>query len=241
VGENEYFKLTVAEFGWVASIVNIGCIFSAILAVYTLDRLGRKKTMLMLTIPTITGWIILTWAQNLTMMLTGRLLCGFAGAYCLIGPQYTSEISEKEIRGVLGTFMQLLFVNGLLFVYVVGAFVSIFWLNVICGLVPIIFGILFIFMPESPYFLIANGRKNEAILALKWLRGANYDMIIREVEEIEEEFEKHQMETVSFKEAFHNRATYKATLIAFGLMFFFNFSGMVIVHFFAKNILEVAQ
>jgi MFS family permease len=237
-GENEYFKLSLVEFGWIASMMNIGCIFSAILVTFTLDRLGRKKTMLLLVFPIMIGWILIIFAQNFTMMLIGRLLCGFAGPYSVVGPQYTSEIAEKEIRGILGTFMQLLFVNGLLFVYIVGAFVNIFWLSLLSASIPLIFVLLFIYMPESPHFLIASGRKNEAILALKWLRSPNYN-VLREVEEIEKEFEKHQTESVSFWEAFHTRATYRATFIAFGLMFFFNFSGMVIVHFYVKDILEV--
>jgi MFS family permease len=235
---NEYFKLSLVEFGWIASVVNIGCIISALMISYSMGRFGRKRTMLMLCIPVIIGWILIICAKNFTMMLIGRLLCGFAGAYCVIGPQYTSEIAEKEIRGILGTFMQLLFVNGVLFAYIVGTFTNIFWLSVICGVVPIIFVTSFSFMPESPYFLIANGKRDAAIKALKWLRGPNYN-IIKEVEEIEMEFEKHKSEQVSFKDAVLTRATLNGILISFGLMFFFNFSGMNIVHFYAKDIFEV--
>jgi MFS family permease len=225
-GENEYFTLNSVEFGWIASIVNIGCIISALVIGYAMDRLGRKKTMLLLVFPVIIGWILIIWAQNFPMMLIGRLLCGFAGAYCMIGPQYTSEIAEKEIRGIMGAFKHLLLVTGILFSYIIGPFTNVFWFSMICATFPLVFAALFLFMPESPYFLIANGRKNEAIIALKWLRGSSYN-ILKEIDELSAEIKKHKSERGSLKEELFKKSTIRGIFIAYGLMFF---SGMAIVN-----------
>jgi SP family facilitated glucose transporter-like MFS transporter 8 len=108
----------------------------------------------------------------------------------------------------------------------------------ICATLPLIFAALFLFMPESPYFLIANGRKNEAIIALKWLRGSSYN-ILKEIDELSAEIEKHKSERGSLKEELFKKSTIRGIFIAYGLMFFFNMSGVRVVVFYTKDIFEV--
>lgn len=38
---------------------------------------------------------------------------------------------------------------GILFVYAVGAGVGVFWLSLICGIIPLVFGVVFFFMPGN--------------------------------------------------------------------------------------------
>lgn len=61
--------------------------------------------------------------------------------------RYIGEIAEKEIRGTLGSYFQLMITIGILFVYAVGAGVNLFWLSIICGIIPLIFGVVFFLMP----------------------------------------------------------------------------------------------
>jgi SP family facilitated glucose transporter-like MFS transporter 8 len=57
----------------------------------------------------------------------GRILTGFAsGSYSVIVPLYTSEIADKEIRGTLGNYFQLQVNLGILFIYILGCYVSTF-------------------------------------------------------------------------------------------------------------------
>ena len=55
--------------------------------------------------------------------------------------------------------------------YIVGAFVEWYVLSWVCGCLPVIFMLLTIMMPESPTWLLANGREEEARQALQCLRG----------------------------------------------------------------------
>jgi MFS family permease len=85
------------------------------------------------------------------MLLVGRLMVGMcAGSYCILTPIYVGEIAAKDIRGELGTYFQLMITIGILFVYGVGSVVSVFWLSLICGLVTVLFGVVFVFVPETP-------------------------------------------------------------------------------------------
>lgn len=90
--------------------------------------------------------------------MLGRFLSGFAaGAYGILLPLYVGEISSKEIRGMLLTFHQIILNFGEIFIFTVGYFATYFTLNLICGIIPIIYCVVFYaFLPESPVFLVSS-------------------------------------------------------------------------------------
>lgn len=58
----------------------------------------------------------------------GRTLIGFvSGSFSVIVPLYTTEIAKKEIRGTLGTYFQLQVNAGILYTYIMGSFVSLYF------------------------------------------------------------------------------------------------------------------
>lgn len=150
-GDGRYFEISQSAFDWAGSIVTIGCAVSCIPIGALMKRFGRKWTMISLVVPFMIGWALVAWAQNFIMLLIGRFMLGLAGgAFCVSAPQYSAEIAEKEIRGIVGTFFQVLINVGILFVYIVGAFLPVFWTNIVCAIIPLAFGLVFFFMPESP-------------------------------------------------------------------------------------------
>lgn len=51
----------------------------------------------------ITGWLFISLAQNVPMILVGRVLCGFGvGIASLTLPVYLGETIQTEVRGTLG-------------------------------------------------------------------------------------------------------------------------------------------
>lgn len=158
IKDQEYgFEITDEQFSWVGSAMTLGAGSVCILTGYLINLIGRKTTMLLLVIPFTLGWTLIICAQNITMLIIGRTLLGVSsGGVCVVAPMYTGEIAEKDIRGMLCSFFQLLITIGILFVYVVGAFVTTFWLSVICASIPLIFGLLVLFCPESPTYLASQ-------------------------------------------------------------------------------------
>lgn len=54
---------------------------------------------------------------------------------------------------------------------------SIFWLSAICGFLSVFsFLAILAFAPESPSYLLRNGKPNAAHDALQWLWGPNFDL-----------------------------------------------------------------
>lgn len=239
-GDDNFFPITQNQMDWIGSIITIGCAVSCLPIGFLMKRFGRKWTMISLVVPFLVGWGLVAWAQNFVMLLIGRFMLGLAGgAFCVSAPQYSAEISEKQIRGIVGTFFQLLVNVGILFVYVVGAFTSVFWMSIISAIIPLLFGVIFFLMPESPVYLIIQKRDDEATKSFKWLRGQAYDPKL-EIDELKRELEEYENHEVSLKEVLSRKATKRALVIGFGLMFFQQMCGINVVIFRATTIFEVS-
>jgi MFS family permease len=242
VGENDrYFPITQSQFDWIASVITIGLAFSCLPIGYLMNKFGRKGMMLVLVVPFLVGWVLIIWAQNFTMMLIGRFILGLAGGcFCISAPQYSTEISEKEIRGILGTFFQLLIIAGILFVYVIGAFIPIFWTNVTCSVFPLIYGVILLLMPESPVFYMRHGKEKDAVKSLKWLRGDHYDVTV-EIDALKNELRMNEEATkISKKKAFSEPAAIWSMVIIGGMVVVQQFSGVSVVLFFTTTIFIVS-
>ena len=221
-------------------MVTLGACFVCIPIGLLMNAIGRKWTMLLLVIPFTIGWILVIWATSVVMMCVGRFLLGIAGgAFCVTAPMYIGEIAQSSIRGTVGTFFQLMITIGILFVYVVGTFTSVFTLSIICGVIPLIFGATFFFMPESPAYLVSKDRNDDAVKALKWLRGQQYDEKA-EIEEMKKEDAQMKAEKLTFTQAFSRAAAIRGLVISLGLMFFQQMSGINAVIFYTVSIFNVS-
>uniref|UniRef100_A0A336LQF3 Facilitated trehalose transporter Tret1 n=1 Tax=Culicoides sonorensis TaxID=179676 RepID=A0A336LQF3_CULSO len=234
----DYYSFTVSteQFSWIGSLVTLGAAFICIPIGFLANWFGRKWTMLGLVIPFTIGWVLVIWAQNLTMMFIGRFLLGLAGgAFCVTAPMYTGEIAQNEIRGSLGSYFQLMITIGILFVYAVGSGVNVFILSIICGVIPLIFGLIFFFMPESPTYLVAKDREDDALKSLEWLRGSRYDCQ-SELEELKTQRDTMRAMQTNLGQALTRTASIRSAFIAIGLMFFQQMSGINAVIFYTTRI-----
>jgi hypothetical protein len=49
-------------------------------------------------------------------------------------------------------------------------------LSAACGVIPIVFAACFIWMPESPQYLLGRNKEEQAEKSLQWFRGNDYDI-----------------------------------------------------------------
>ncbi|XP_070614610.1 solute carrier family 2, facilitated glucose transporter member 6 [Erythrolamprus reginae] len=169
-------QLTEVTASWFGSIFTLGVAAGGLCTMYFNDRLGRKLSIMFSSLPSVVGFLLMGSAQQVWMLLVGRLLTGFAGGVTSAAiPIYISEISHPGIRGALGSCPQIMAVLGALVLYALGLVVPWRWLAV-AGEVPVLLMIsLLFFMPDSPRFLISKGKEEEALCALRWLRGQEVD------------------------------------------------------------------
>lgn len=235
------FSVSEEQFSWIGAAMTLGAAIVCIPIGFLINMIGRKITMLLLVAPFTLGWALLIWAQNVEMMYAARCILGISGgAFCVTAPMYTGEIAHKDIRGTLGSFFQLMITAGILFVYAIGAGLDIFYMSVVCGLLPLVFGVIFVFMPESPTYLVATNRDDSAIKSIQWLRGKNYDYSA-EMEELKTTEVKIKENPVSIYSALTRRVTLKALSISLGLMFFQQLCGINAVIFYSTEIFRDAN
>jgi Na+/melibiose symporter-like transporter len=147
------------------------------------------------------------------------------GCYMFLVQIYVGEISSDKNRGSLLNFIHILVHLGVLFVYVLGQFVTLTTLNIICGTVPLFYGIGFLLlMPETTPFLMSKGRYQNDSKA----NTSELDDLKKEVKQTEKK--KTIVELLQIK------ATRKAMIIMVFQFFFFQMSGAGAVNFYAKTI-----
>ncbi|KAL4701899.1 hypothetical protein ACJJTC_013187 [Scirpophaga incertulas] len=234
------FPINVSQGDWISSIINLGAAAICFPIGLIMDKIGRKLTMLLLVLPFTLGWLLITFASSVGMMIAGRFITGVAGgAFCVTAPAYTSEIAQDSIRGTLGSYFQLMITVGILFAYAVGSYTSVFVFNIFCTLVPIVFGVVFFFMPESPNYLVVKGHHEQARQALIRLRGREYD-VDTELNSLQAKADDARQNPVSFASAITKRTALKAILICYSLMLFQQLSGINAVIFNTSAIFDSA-
>lgn len=181
----------------------------------------------------------LTFDDNSQLMI-GRFLCGLsAGCYSYIIPIYIGEISSDEYRGAMLSIFQVGLNLGIFFVFTVGHFASIRILNIICGIIPILFSLGFLGLPESPALLISQNRETNAMKSLEKLRGG-FEDVESELEALKIRNEQVRAQAKTFNEVFKTRSTLKAFLIIMLQFFFFQMTGINVVYLYATTIFTEA-
>lgn len=223
------------QLGLVGSLMTIGAMLMCIPIGPIADWIGRKPAILLTVIPFSLGWLLILAAKHDAMVYAGRFFTGVGGgSFCVIAPLYTSEISQTEIRGMLGTFFQLFITIGILYSNVFGYMMPMAMYNILCLAVPIVFAVVFFFQPESPYYDLKRNKPDKAANSFKKLRGKDYDASA-EMKEMQQQAA--QVITVqAFKETMKTKQAKKATLICFALMFYQQLSGINAVMFYSKEI-----
>lgn len=232
--------ISATEFSWIGSLMPLGAGAICVPIGLLCDLIGRKYAMLLMVVPFTAGWLLIIFANSVMMFYFGRFITGLSGgAFCVTAPMYSAETAEKDIRGSLGSYFQLLLTVGILFGYSFGAVVNMRILSIIAALIPIIFFCVFFFMPETPAYYLKKGNVQGARESLQWLRGPDYN-VEYELDEQKAAIEEASNSQISLFDAMRSKATKKALLIAYGLMFFQQLSGVNAVMFYSSDIFEQA-
>lgn len=190
--ENSTLFISEDQASWIASLSSAGTPIGCILSGYLMDLIGRRLTLILTEIPLILGWILISTSVNIPMMYIGRLLVGFGSG--MVGAParvYTCEVSQPHLRGMLGALASVGVSTGVLIVYVIGSITSWNILAGVCASVPMMSLLSMLFLPETPNFLLQQGRRERAESSLAKLRGSTCNL--------QEEIDK----MIAFKEKNH--------------------------------------
>ncbi|MBS1824215.1 MAG: sugar porter family MFS transporter [Acidobacteria bacterium] len=161
------------ETEFAASSLLAGCAVGAGVAGMLSDRFGRRRVLLLAAVIFALSSVATALPENLAQFASARVVAGLAiGIASMLAPLYIAEVSPAEIRGRLVSMNQLAIVLGILVSYLAGWGLSGLgdaswrWMFASAAAPSLLFFVALFFVPESPRWLLQEGRRAEAGVVL---------------------------------------------------------------------------
>jgi MFS transporter, SP family, sugar:H+ symporter len=184
----DQFNAAPGPLGFAVASALLGAAAGALTAGKFADRFGRLFTMKVAAVLFFISAIVAGLAPNLTILVIGRVIGGVGvGVASVIAPAYIAEVAPARIRGRLGSLQQLAIVTGIFLSLLVDfAFAQAAggsreplwfgleawrWMFLAMAVPAIVYGTLVLTIPESPRYLIATHKIDEARRVLAGLLG----------------------------------------------------------------------
>jgi SP family sugar:H+ symporter-like MFS transporter len=195
------FELSATVTGLAVAIALLGCAVGAWAAGRLADRYGRTRVMLLGGLLFLASGIGTAFCFTVWDLIAWRVVGGVGiGIASVIAPAYIAEIAPAAVRGRLGSLQQLAITIGIfaallsdaLFANTAGgaAEASLFgldawrWMFLVSVVPALVYVLIALRIPESPRYLVAAGRRDEAVGVLASVVGRDEDPEQR-VEQIE--------------------------------------------------------
>lgn len=255
-------KINDLQIEFLAGTINIYSLVGSCAAGRTSDWIGRRYTIVIACAIFFVGAILMGFATNYAFLMFGRFVAGVGVGYALmVAPVYTAEVSPASSRGFLTSFPEVFINGGILLGYVSNyAFSKLslqlgwrFMLGI--GAVPsVILGIVVLAMPESPRWLVMQGRLGDAKRVLDKTSDSTEEAQLRliEIKEAAGIPEDCQDDVVEVQKQSHGEGVWKELLFhptpsvrrvliaAIGIHFFQQASGIDAVVLYSPRIFEKA-
>lgn len=182
------FALSEGGLGFTVGSLLIGCFIGAFFAGTLADRMGRRNVMRIAALLFLVGALVQGMTADHALFVLARIAGGMAvGAASVLSPAYIAEVAPANIRGRMTTVQQIMIITGLTLAFLVnyalaaaagdstgafwGGIAAWRWMYLMQAVPAAIFLVALFFIPESPRYLVARGRHDEASKVLTDLFG----------------------------------------------------------------------
>jgi len=244
----ERFSLNDFQVGWAVSSLIVGCIVGAGFAGVLSDKFGRKRVLIVAALLFIISCIGSAIPESFSGYIVARIIGGLGiGLTSTLCPLYNAEIAPARYRGRLVALNQLATVTGIFVVYFVNLWISNSgdhawqvesawrWMFGVGSIPGLIFLIALFFVPESPRWLMKQGKREQALAILNKVHGS--EMAQHEVSEIEQSFKQKKG---TFSALFSNPALRAALVVGVILAVMQQVTGINAVMYYAPEIFKQA-
>lgn len=203
------FNLSKIELGWAVASLALTATFAMMVSGPLSDRIGRKRVLKYAAILFTISAIGSALANSFLVLVIARMIGGFGvGAALIIAPMYIAEIAPPAKRGRLVSFNQLNIVIGISAAFFTNYLVLRLgqsdmawtqtlhlaewnwrWMLGLETLPAILYFACLYLVPESPRWLLMQGRDEEALAILEKTNGTEQARLVIETvrEQIEQE------------------------------------------------------
>ncbi|KAK9134374.1 hypothetical protein Syun_013704 [Stephania yunnanensis] len=236
---NQYCKFDSQTLTIFTSSLYLAALLASFFASYITRRFGRRLSMLLGGFIFILGAALNGAAQDLAMLILGRILLGVGVGFASQSvPLYLSEIAPYKYRGSLNIGFQFMITIGILVANLVNYYTSKIaggwgWRVSLGGAaVPgLMIGLGSFFVPDTPNSILERGHPEKAKAMLKKIRGSDVN--------VDEEFNDILAASTAAREVKHpwknlGERKYRPHLVMSILIpFFQQFTGINVVMFYA--------
>ena len=166
------FSISEDEESWIVCIDNFIILFMSILSGVLQTKYGPMRVLQLTCLPYTIGWIIASISSNVWLIYLSRLFVGASHAM-LTTSIYAIEITTKETRAAFNFFEGVPRCVGSIIVFICGMFLRWHQIAYFNCIVPVLALMCLQVCPESPVFLINQGKPIESYNVLKKLNGDN--------------------------------------------------------------------
>ncbi|KOX72175.1 Facilitated trehalose transporter Tret1 [Melipona quadrifasciata] len=238
---------------WLTGIMCLTAALTSLIIGIIVNRFGHKVTGYLIALAHCTSWLFTILATQHMHLFIGFFFSGISGGMTLFSvPLYVSEIASDGIRGMLGSLMVFVLNGGILFAYVLGALLPYQWYSITMFAFPLLYIATFLFVPESPVYLIRSNRINDAsrqvqaiffFSSLTWLRGGKKSVVEQEMLRLQQEAKEITVSgswTNKLSELFRDRATIKGLCITLGMFCGQQLAGIFIMISYTETIFKMS-
>ncbi|KAJ8924979.1 hypothetical protein NQ315_001144 [Exocentrus adspersus] len=232
-------SVTEDQGSWIAVMPLLGGLLGALIVGVTVDILGRKTTIILTTFPFFAGWIMVAYAKSAVLLYVARFIAGIADGWAFTAvPMYIGEIADPRIRGLLGSGVSVTWIFGILLINIIGSYLSVTVTALVSSVLPVITLLTFMWMPESPYYLLMRDKPKAAQKSLQALRGL--EDVESELNRLSVAVREQTSNTGKFLDLFKVKSNRKAVFIIMIVRAAQQLSGTTAITFYTQYIFKEA-
>lgn len=217
-----------------------GTVVGAIFGGFPTNRLGRKKTLLIIGILFTISALGSAFANDPWVFAVFRFVGGLGvGASTVAAPTYIAEIAPAKDRGRLVSLYQFNIVFGILIAFLSNYLLSGIgenawrWMMGVEAIPAVIYSLFVLTIPKSPRWLLSKSKRKEAKQVLQIINpNENIELLMDEI--------SIQRENTQPRETIFIKKYRFPLMLAFFIAFFNQFSGINAFLYYAPRIFEEA-